>query len=185
MQKERETEIVREVLLGDAQAFETLVREYQGVVYSLMLRMVGDGPLAADLAQEAFTRAYQRLETFTLGKRFFPWLYSLGLNVARDSLRKQGRDIHVFMDDATVMVRREDVVDSQSAMDDHLDGKKAFEYVMALAPKYRESLILRFRHELSMKEIAGALGITVSGAKMRVSRGLEMLREQFKEEFND
>jgi len=185
MDESREDKIIREVLLGDAQAFEVLVRKYQGPVYNLMLRNVGDVDTAADLAQEAFTRAYQRLETFKMGKRFFPWLYSLSLNVARDWLRKKGRDIHVFMENASVMVRDEDRPDTQAALNDRLDGGKAFELVMQLDQKYREALILRFRHDFTMQEIARALGITVSGAKMRVSRGLDMVRHQFKEVSDD
>jgi RNA polymerase sigma-70 factor (ECF subfamily) len=185
MDESREAEIIREVLQGDARAFEVLVRRYQGPVYALMLRNSGDADTAADLAQEAFTRAYARLETFSTGKRFFPWLYSLALNVSRDWMRRNGRDFHVFMDDASVMARDDDRVDERQSVDDRLDGAKAFARVMALAPKYREAMILRFRHDCSMQEIAKVLGITISGAKMRVSRGLEMVRSHFKEVDDD
>jgi len=185
MVEKNEAKVIRKVLLGDTQAFEVLVRRYQGPVYSLMLRTVGDVDMAADLAQEAFTRAYQKLETFKIGKRFFPWLYSLSLNIARDRLRKNGCDIHVYMEDATVMMRDEDHDDPQSELERYLDGEKAFQLVMALDLKYREALILRYKHEFTMQEIAQALGITVSGAKMRVSRGLDMVRHQFKEVSND
>jgi len=182
MDESRESEIIREVLLGDAQAFGTLVRRYQGPVYNLMLRYTGDVDEAADVAQEAFVRAYERLESFKLGKRFFPWLYALAMNVARDWLRKKGRDAHVFMEDASVMMSDEDRVDTQSAMDGRLDGAKAFDAIMALEPNYREVLILRFRHEFSVQEIAETLGIGVSAVKMRLSRGLEMIRQEFQEE---
>ena len=185
MDESREAEIIREVLLGDAQAFEALVRTYQGPVYALMLRNTGDVDTAADLAQEAFTRAYARLETFSTGKRFFPWLYSLALNVSRDWMRRNGRDMHVFMDDAVGMVRVEDQPDDRQAMDDRLDGAKAFDHVMGLAPKYREAMLLRFRYDFSFQEIARTLGITVSGAKMRISRGLEMVRLKFTEVNDD
>jgi RNA polymerase sigma-70 factor (ECF subfamily) len=185
MDESREAEIIREVLLGETRAFEALVRAYQGPVYALMLRNSGDVDTAADLAQEAFTRAYARLETFTTGKRFFPWLYALALNVSRDWMRRNGRDFHVYMDDAVGMVRDEDLPDERQGIDDRLDGAKAFAMVMGLAPKYREALVLRFRHDCSMQEVADILGITVSGAKMRVSRGLEMVRSQFKEVDDD
>lgn len=185
MTENREAELIREVLAGDPQPFEVLVRRYQGPVFNLMLRNVGKGDVAADLAQEAFIRAYTRLETFKFGNRFFPWLYSLSLNVVRDWMRKNGRDFHVFMEQPSVMVRDEDRSDSEQAMEDRLDGARAFEVVMQLAPKYREAVILRFRHDLSMPEIGRALGISVSGAKMRVSRGLDMVRLQFKEAFDD
>ena len=185
MNDQREAEIVRDVLLGDVQAFGLLVREYQGPVYSLMLRMSGDVDMAADLAQDAFTRAYERLGTFNQGKRFFPWLYSVSINLARDWLRKKGRDVHVYVEDAVVLARREDLPDEQGMIHDHMDGGKAFEIVQKLDPKYREALILRFKYDFSMKEVAQSLGVTVSGAKMRVSRGLDMVRHQFDEGNND
>lgn len=179
MKEKREAEIVRKVLLGDVQSFGVLVREYQSPVYNLMFRMVGDEDTAADLAQEAFTRAYEKLGMFKPGKRFFPWLYSVSLNIARDWLRASGRDIHVYVEDAVVMTREEDRPDDQGALLDYLDGTRAFEVVKELDPKYREALILRYRYDFSMQEIADALGVSISGAKMRVSRGLDMVREKF------
>jgi len=181
MDIEYEAEIIREVLLGNPQPFESLVREYQRPVFNLMLRTVNDVDVAADLAQEAFTKAYARLETFKPGKRFFPWLYSLALNVARDHLRSQGRDFHVFMGDPAVMSRSEDRPDERQFVEDRLDSDKVFAFVQEMAPKYREALLLRYKLDLSMQEIGEALGITVSGAKMRISRGLEMIRDKFKE----
>jgi RNA polymerase sigma-70 factor (ECF subfamily) len=50
---------------------------------------------------------------------------------------------------------------------------------MALDPKYREALILRYRHDFTIQEIAGTLEISVSAAKMRLSRGLDMVRHRF------
>lgn len=179
-----EAEIIHDVLMGNPQPFEKLVREYQGPVYNLMLRNVNNSDTAADLAQEVFTRAYSRLETFKTGRRFFPWLYSVALNVARDHMRSKGRDFHVFMENPSVMTRQEDRIDEQEMMEDRLDGKKVFEFVLEMPPKYREALILRFRHDFSMQEIALALDITISGAKMRISRGLEIVRHQFKEVSN-
>jgi len=184
MDETYESEIIQKVLLGDPQPFEVLVREYQGPVYNLMLRSVKGSDVAADLAQEAFIRAYARLETFKVGRRFFPWLYSLAMNVARDHMRSVGRDFHVFMDNPSVMTRDVDRLDEQQAMEDRLDGDTLFRFVQSMAPKYREALILRYKHDLTMQEIANALDITVSGAKMRISRGLEMIRLQFKEVSN-
>ncbi len=178
MKEESEAEIVRKVLLGDPRAFGFLVREYQRPVYNLMFRMSGDREVAADLAQDAFARAYEKLESFKPGRRFFPWLYALSLNIARDRLRARGRDRHVFVADAAELVRRDDAPDEARMVHDRLDGAKAFDIVLELDPKYREALILRYRYDFSMKEIAETLGISVSGAKMRISRGLDMARQR-------
>ena len=179
MKVEREAEIVRKVLLGDVQAFGVLVREYQGPVYNLMYRMADDREKAADLAQEAFSKAYEKLDSFRMGSRFFPWLYSVSLNIARDWLRASGRDKHVYVEDAAMLVREENAPDEQAVLHARLDGAKAFEVVMTLDPKYREALVLRYRYDFTMNEIAETMGISVSNAKMRLSRGLDMVRLKF------
>lgn len=179
MKEEREAEIVRKVLLGDVQAFGVLVREYQRPVYNLMFRMAGDREKAADLAQDAFTKAYERLDSFRLGSRFFPWLYSVSLNIARDWLRARGRDRHVFVEDVSILTKEENRPDDQATLHARLDGTKAFEVVMTLDPKYREALVLRYRYDFTMREISETMGISVSGAKMRLSRGLDMVRLKF------
>lgn len=180
-----EAEIIRKVLRGDPQPFGDLVREYQGPVYNLMLRTVKSRETAEDLAQETFTRAYARLETFKVGNRFFPWLYSVALNVARDHMRKEGRDFHVFMENTDGMAEATEQLSAHQAADVRMDSERIFRFVRHMAPRYREALMLRFRHDLSMKEIAQALDITVSGAKMRVSRGIDMIRQAFKEVSDD
>ena len=63
-------------------------------------------------------------------------------------------------------------------MAERLDGQRAERAVLDLPLDYREALLLRFREDMSMKEIAEALGLSVSGAKMRVHRGLDMLRKR-------
>lgn len=172
-ESETEREIVKDVQSGDVEAFRYLVERYQGPIYSLMLRSAPDRDTAADLAQETFTRAYAGIGKFDPGKRFFPWLYSIGMNLLRDYLRKSGREFSGI---------EVDTFSSESSMEDadeSMDARTVYKEVLRLPETYREALVLRFREECSMKDIAAALNISVSGAKMRVSRGLEMLRERF------
>lgn len=184
MEAKREAEIIREVLIGNVHAFEALVREYQAPIYGLMLRMLGDPDEAADCAQDSFTRAYGKLAKFKIGNRFFPWLYSLSMNVARDRLRSKGREITESMEDPEIFADAS-WSESQGELASFLDGSKAFDLVLELKPKYREALLLRFKYDFTMKEIANALGISVSGAKMRVSRGLDMVRHMMEEASHD
>lgn len=181
---EHEKKVVRRVLNGDVASFEFLVMRYQGPVYSLACRMMGNMDEAADVAQEAFIRAYEKLDRFDLSKRFFPWLYAITLNVARDQLRKRGRDTAVGVEHLDQLPAHLSG-DEQESMQRHIDVGLVYESMQSLPPEYREALILRFKHEFSMKEISESLGLSVSGAKMRVSRGLDMLRTMFEEKFHD
>ena len=84
-------ELVEKAKQGDQSAFEQLVLENQNRAYSLALRLIGDREEAADLAQEAFVRAWQGLEQFQGGSSFATWVYRLTTNVCIDYLRKKKR----------------------------------------------------------------------------------------------
>ncbi len=74
---------IMEVLSGNVDAYRDLVQRYQKPIFNLMYRLTGSREDARDLAQETFIKAYQKLDHFKLGSRFFPWLYTIGLNPER------------------------------------------------------------------------------------------------------
>jgi RNA polymerase sigma-70 factor (ECF subfamily) len=176
-----EQHCIDRVLRGEVNAFGTLVERYQKPIFNLMYRMAGSSDKAADLTQETFIRAYQKLERFHPGKRFFPWLYSIGLNLARDFARK-----NTCNPETGSTLNPESLSGCDSPGDQHDRMCESLEFLRLekaldeLPLIYREALILRYHDECSMGEIAAALNLSVSAAKMRVHRGLDMLREQYK-----
>lgn len=174
-------QVVNRVLQGDVEAFATLVQRYQRPIFNLMFRVAGSVEDAADLTQETFTKTYENLERFKPGKRFFPWLYTIGLNVARDYGRKSKTNPETNavneLENLTKYHSPEENQDTLIAGLDFLTLEKA---LGALPLTYREALVLRYHEELSMRNVAEALDISLSAAKMRVNRGLEMLRQSVK-----
>ena len=84
-------ELVLRAKQGDQAAFEQLVADNQNKVYSLCVRLTGDREEGADLAQEAFLRAWQALPSFQGESSFSTWVYRLATNVCIDFLRRQAR----------------------------------------------------------------------------------------------
>lgn len=172
--------IVTTVLEGNRNAFGIIVRKYQKQVYTLMHRFTNSPSEAADLTQEAFLRAYNRLETFQPGKRFFVWLYTLSLNLARDFARKNKKYADTLtenMDDA-----RRETPDQERRLIQKGEAMALLEALYRIPEDFREALILRYREDLSMRDIARILNLSVSGAKMRIHRGLIKLRELVSED---
>ena len=89
MTKEREWEVITQVLNGDINAFELLVLENQKNVYNLALRITRDEQLAFDITQETFLKAFTSLKSFRGESRFSAWLYRLTSNICIDYLRKE------------------------------------------------------------------------------------------------
>lgn len=169
-----EQEAVRAVLSGNANAYRVIVDRYQRPIYNLMLRMSGSDSEAFDLSQEAFIKAYEKLDRFQGGARFFPWLYSISLNLARDYLRR--KKIAPVSYEADPYEEAGDHTADSDMLCLRLDAARLGAALLKLPEEYREAVVLRYHHELPLQEVADALGLSLSGAKMRVSRGLERLR---------
>ena len=176
-----EGEIIGRVLGGDREAFAVLVDTYKGPVFSLAFRMTGSAQDADDLTQESFLRAFQSLGRFRAGERFFPWLYTVSLNVIRNHLRK----VKTLPEEATgkgipeAADPRGDAVDAAIGRE---RGRRLQGYLLRLPVPVREALVLRFYEGLGFENIASVTGDKLSSAKMKVYRGLEKIRVMMEED---
>lgn len=170
--------LVEAVLTGDVEAFGGIVRRYEKPIFNLMYRATGMQDEAADLTQEAFLKAYDKIHTFRPGRRFYPWLYTLSINVARDYIRKRQRQPKTSLHDPeTIAETAFGDLNAIAEADRSAEIQSLFEILRNLPLDDREVLLLRFREGLQMKEIAEHLGLSLSGAKMRVQRGLHKLQK--------
>jgi len=176
--------IINRVLQGETDAFSILVKRYQRPIFNLMYRVTGSPDQAADLTQEAFIKIYEKLEYFLPGRAFFPWLYAIGLNHSKDFLRKNRGRQSVELDPEK-MDHAGEPGEHENRLHDHLDFQRLEKALNLIPLTYREAIILRYHEELSVRDTAAALEISLSAAKMRISRGLEMLRQVLKVENNE
>ncbi|HXI04050.1 MAG TPA: sigma-70 family RNA polymerase sigma factor, partial [Candidatus Saccharimonadales bacterium] len=98
-------DLVERAREGDMEAFEALYRQHSGRVYALCLRMSGDATLAADLAQEAFIRVWERIRSFRGESLFSSWLHRLTVNVVLGERRSRGRRQRRVVDDSELALR--------------------------------------------------------------------------------
>lgn len=181
MTREQEAAIVRKVLGGDANAFETLVLEYEKNVYNIALRMTGNSEDAADMTQEAFIKAYNSLQSFRGDSKFSVWLYRIVSNVCLDFLRSKNRrpTVSLSVEDDDGEDAQLDVADESQSPELLLDRKLTRDSVRrgldSLPPDYRQILLLREIQGLSYDEIAQALGLEVGTVKSRIFRARKRL----------
>jgi RNA polymerase sigma factor (sigma-70 family) len=169
---------------GDRQAYRRLVARYQGLVCALSFSSCGDVARSEDLAQETFLAAWQGLATLEDAARFKPWLCGIARNLIRCSRRKhggRGEQWPPCADDATDADPLHAVHDAAptpaelaGTREEAAAVRRALE---ALPETYREPLVLFYREEQSVRNVAEALDLSEDAVRQRLSRGRGMLRE--------
>ncbi|HEY3966558.1 MAG TPA: sigma-70 family RNA polymerase sigma factor [Planctomycetaceae bacterium] len=171
--------LVEEVRRGDHEAFEVLVRRYEGRLMSVLLRFVQDRELARDLSQETFLRVFERLDQFDPSRRFGPWLFRIGVNLTLDYLRKRKRRIwpSLFSDSRVEKGPDPAVADPRLALDLEQEVRKVLE---GIPEKYRTVLILRDLENFSSSEIAAILHRKEATIRWRLAEARMRFQELWK-----
>ena len=158
---------------GDVDAFESLFRLHQRAVYGWILRIVRNPPTAEELVLETFWRIYRARARFDTARDFAPWARRIATRVALDWLRAQRPETELN-DELLATLPAESAGDPGVAADIRRKTAQAFS---RLPYKLRVASVLAVVEELSHKEVAEALGISVAAVKLRVFRGLRLLRK--------
>jgi len=169
MDEQTDQELVKACLEGSKVAFAQLVVRYQDSVYGLAVGMTRNHADAADMAQEAFIRAYAKLDQYNPEYGFRSWLLRICANQAKNLFRKR-------------MNRKgtEDEYRLQEEVRQDDEGADYHELEAAMArlpPKLGAPLRLKYIEGMAYDEVAAVLGIGVSAAKMRVLRARNLLAE--------
>ena len=166
---------VGRVLAGDLQAFEGIVRRWQGPLVNMAWRYCRDRGRAEEMAQEAFLRAWRGLAQWRRESSFSTWLFALAANIYRSELKRF----------PTVNLPMEDIAEpAVPAMQlNALQEKSSHEVlrraVLALPQRYREPVVLFYFHEMDLSAAASTMGLPEGTLKARLSRARALLRSRF------
>lgn len=172
--------LLNRAIRGEAEAFGELIRRYQTSVFNVCYRLVGDRGEAEDLAQEAFIRAYQRLNTFDRSRPFGPWIKRVAVNVCLNRLERTA-PILVPLDENRDRQQAE-WGDNPEIVHEATERTAALRMaILALPPRYRAVIELRHIQELSYAEIAVTLNIPLSDVKSHLFRARRLLAAALRE----
>ena len=173
-EKDIDYRLMRAVQRGDMVAFNELVDRYKDRLMNVIGRMLMSHDDAEDVVQETFVRVYQHRQSFNFQHCFSTWIYTIGLNLARNELRKRKK---FKFYDITDMKGNE----SEFAVEMKLPSRlpQALERAIKELPeKYRVAFILRDVREQPYDEVAKILSIPLGTVKSRVNRARMMLRDK-------
>jgi RNA polymerase sigma-70 factor (ECF subfamily) len=164
---------------GDKAAFGKIIEAYQTPVFNLAYRMLSNAGEAEEAAQEAFIRAYTRLDSYNPAHKFSTWLLSITSNYCIDLLRKR-RAILLSIDEPlaphpSLMSEKSKGPESKLMQSEQQTLVQSL--LQELAPDYRQAVVLRYWYEMSYEEIAETMDTTVSAIKSRLFRARKQLAE--------
>jgi RNA polymerase sigma-70 factor, ECF subfamily len=166
--------LVRQVRQGNLEAYGELVRRYQGSVFGVCYRMLGERQEAEDLVQDAFIRGYERLNTFDAAYPFGPWIRRVAANLCLNRLQRR-RPSLVELDEeggpAESALRRP----PESAAERRQRAEALRRAILALPPAYRAVIELRHFQDATYEEIAAALDLPLSDVKSHLYRARRVL----------
>jgi len=177
MERDSDEELVRQVLRGKVKAYALLVDRYERPVFNLMFRYCRSDQEAADLSQDVFLRSYERLESFDIRRKFFPWLYTLAINRARDWQRSNSRKLQKLARLQWEVPTLDRGSSQEAQLSDREEISQLYGALDSLPDMNREIVLLRYQQERPIRELSSIFGLSESAVKMRISRALEQMRE--------
>jgi len=154
---------------GYPEEYEAIVSRYQRRLFNVALRMLGNYEDARDATQNAFVKAYEHLDSYDPGQRFFSWLFRILKNECLNVLRARRPSQPVSLDLPTARgADPVEVRERQHAIQTAL---------LSLSTEYREVVVLRHFTDLSYDEIAATLGIPATKVKSRLYTARQQLGE--------
>lgn len=168
-------ELVEEILNGSKTAMDVLVRRHYKNIFSYVYRKTGNYHLAYDLTQEIFIKMMKSIKNYKQQGKFSSWLLKIAVNHCRDyyrssDFRKEGQRTELPGDLAQDNSNVWDIFQRKQ------QRKEVRESINALPEYQRETIILRFYHDLKIKEIALITGSKEPTVKSRLRQGLEKLK---------
>ena len=160
---------------GDRHAFERLYHKHVDRIFSLCTRMVGDRSRAEELTQDAFVRAWEKLNQFRGDSAFGTWLHRLAVNVVLNDRQteRRRRDKHDdSVEDVDTMAHGD--VRPAPIPGLSIDLERA---IAKLPPGARKVFVLHDVEGFTHDEIGALLGVTAGGCKAQLHRARMLLRE--------
>ena len=165
-------ELLDRFALGEIDAFETLVRQFQGEVYGWIVRIVRDPGVAEELTVETFWRMYRARTQFRAERNFEGWMRRIATNLALDQLKRR-RPEQSLVEEPAGEARPDPVLRREMR-----EGiQRAFR---GLPARLQVAATLALVEGRPYEEIAEALGTSVGAVKLRVFRAVRILRKRLK-----
>lgn len=182
--KIKESEVITRILSGEKELYEILVKRNNQKLYRVIRSYLKDEAEIEDIMQNSYIKAFTKLYQFKLEASFSTWLIRIAINESLARLRQKGKLYHInervdhFNENTILEIPDNRQLNPQQKMIQNEAKNLLEEAIDQLGAKYRVVYVMREAEDMSIKEIATALDLTVANVKVRLHRSHEMLRNK-------
>lgn len=158
--------LVERVLSGDINAFELIIDKYEDAIFRFIYSIIGQKETSEDLCQDAFIKAYNKLNLFNKEAKFSTWMYQIAKNTAIDYIRSNSK-VKIIPSEA--LNNAESNYDKPEDVAVFNDTKTDVEeFIRTLEPIDKKILAIRYNcSEITFKDISEILSMNISTVKKR------------------
>jgi len=170
--KYSEAELVDLLKQQNSQAFSYLYDNYSGALFAVILNIVPDRELAADVLQEVFVSIYRKIDSYDAAKsRLYTWMLNISRNESIDTIRSKG-----YRNSQQNREVTESVYESAGSVTQNVDMIGLRKLLEKIKPEYRELIDLSYFKGLTQEEISKLQGIPLGTVKTRLRAALSQMR---------
>ena len=158
---------------GDKNAFGKIVRQLASLVTGVAYSVCGDFARSEDIGQEVFFEAWKKLASLDDDSKFAAWICTIARRRAIDEVRRSARRPVTALNDEPLVSAE---LNPEEVMQSNQKRELVWSMLEQLPETYRETMVLFYRSEQSVTEVASALGESEPTIRQRLKRGREMLR---------
>ena len=175
-----EEKVISDILRGNLNAFQIVVKQYQNLVYSILNRMLTNDEDIEDVGQEVFIKVFENLKSFKRESKLSTWVAKITYNIAINYLKKKVKKKYDNLDDSI------DFQFSSETPESKLIGKEFDEYlnqlIRELPLQYRTVITLYHLDELNIQEVHKITKFPEGTIKVYLLRARKLLKEKLQKD---
>lgn len=170
-----------ELHAGDQQAFKKLVETYRQKVFNTAISLVQNNEIAEDIAQEVFITVFRSVGAFNEKSSLSTWIYRITVNKCLDHMRaKKRQKFNLFSQFFTTAAieNKQSFEHPGIKLENRENARYLFEAIGMLSHNQKTAFVLAYVEELSQKEIAAIMDLSVNAVESLIQRAKINLRKK-------
>lgn len=177
-----DADLIARALAEDPSAASELFARWTTPVFRFVRRYVQQSASAEDITQDALIKAWRSLPSFDRSRSFKTWLFTIARNTALDHIKRKRPALFAEYTDEEGHNFLEDTLADPDPLPDELmqrlqDGQLLERALARIAPMYRQVILLHYKEDMTLAEVAETLGLPLNTVKSQHRRGLRALRK--------